>query len=153
MATILYVDDEQAIGNAVQSWLERRGVSVHRATSVESARHLVARHQFDGAFIDVWLGDGTGFELFDHIAEAQPALAGRVAFITGDAVPRDDVARRLAELDRPVIAKPFDLSTLDGWVATWSAPAAREPGAASEESPAAARGAPPGGADDTTHLP
>jgi len=132
MATILYVDDEQAIGNAVQTWLERRGAAVHRANSLESARRLVARHAFDGAFIDVWLGDGTGFELYEHIAEAQPGLASRTAFITGDAVPREDVARRLAELGRPVIAKPFDLSTLDGWVATWTAPAAREPGAAAD---------------------
>ena len=39
--------------------LRRAGHLVHTAASIAEAKRLVEAHDFDGAFIDVWLGDGT----------------------------------------------------------------------------------------------
>jgi DNA-binding NtrC family response regulator len=119
MATVLYVDDDPAMRSVVRTWLERSGHEVHTADSVADAQRSVAAHAFDGAFIDVWLGDGTGFELYDWIREHDSRLADRVAFVTGDTAPDDAVQHRLRTLGVPVIAKPFDLEQLKGMAARW----------------------------------
>lgn len=143
MARILYVDDERAIGRAVHAWLSRQGVEVSQAHSVRGARSCLARHRYDGAFIDVWLGDGTGFELYDEIRAQHPELAARVAFVTGDTVPRAEIAKRMQAIGCPVLTKPFDLSELETWVEVWRASAARESRADGGEDDAAPRGGRP----------
>ena len=119
MATVLYVDDETALRRAVQAWLERRGDAVVAARTICEARDRLAGRDFDGLFIDLWLPDGTGFELIDWIAERDPDLAERVVFVTGDVVPAADTARQLAMLGRPVLAKPFDLLEVERVVRGW----------------------------------
>src|SRR5438034_425683 len=54
MATLLYVDDEALIGNAVARWFTRRGHTVHLAVSIESAQRqiLALRLALDALFID-----------------------------------------------------------------------------------------------------
>ena len=128
MATVLYVDDESALRRAVQTWLQRRGDDVHTAPSIGHAKELLAAHAFDIVFIDLWLADGTGFELIDWIAEHHPALAERVEFVTGDIIPSADTARQLAMLGRPVLTKPFELTELERRVRGWGEadPGARE---------------------------
>jgi DNA-binding response OmpR family regulator len=146
MAKILYVDDERAIARAVLVWLSRKGVEVTRAHSVAGARRCLARHRFDGAFLDVWLGDGTGFDLYELVQREHPELAPHVAFVTGDTVPRAEVGRRLAELGRPVLTKPFDLSDLETWVDVWTAgPARATPASPAAPDARAPRDVPPPG--------
>src|SRR5438270_10642 len=58
MATVLYVDDEDAIRRAVVTWLTRRGHVVHEAAGVASARQVLESQTVDGAFVDLWLGRG-----------------------------------------------------------------------------------------------
>lgn len=125
MASILYVDDERSIGRAVHAWFSRRGVEVRRAHSLRGARLCLERYEFVGAFIDLWLGDGSGFDLYEEIRAHHPSLAPCVAFVTGDTVPKADVTRRLQELGCPVLTKPFDLSELETWVDVWRASAER----------------------------
>jgi len=119
MPSILYVDDETPLRRAVQAWLGHRGVSVVTARSVEDAIAVLAAEPVDGAFVDLWLVDGSGFELYAHIGEHYPALAPNVAFITGDIVPAETTATQLAMFGRPVLFKPFDLSELDRYVRRW----------------------------------
>jgi len=123
MATVLYVDDEPALPRAVQTWLERRGDEVLVARTVDAARQHLAERAVDGVVIDLWLPDGSGFELLDWVAEHQPALGERVLFVTGDVVPSPDTARQLAMLGRPVLVKPFDLEELERRVRAWEEPA------------------------------
>ena len=87
MATVLYVDDESALRRAVQAWLERQGDEVVGARSIGAAKEQLAARPFDGVFIDLWLPDGSGFELIDWIAERDPALGERLVLVTGDIVP------------------------------------------------------------------
>jgi DNA-binding NtrC family response regulator len=119
MATVLYVDDEDAIRRAVVTWLTRKGHVVHAASSVAAARELLETHPIDGAFIDLWLGGESGLELQDWIDEHRPAFASNVVFVTGDPVAGESAVRVLGALGRPVLGKPFDLQELETWAERW----------------------------------
>lgn len=113
MATLLYVDDEETIGRAVARWFGRRGHTVHLANSIASARAMLAEHEPDALFLDVWLGTESGFELLSWIEEARPELAERVTFVTGELADSGQGDRVWRTLGRPVIQKPFDFAQLE----------------------------------------
>jgi two-component system response regulator YesN len=115
MPAVLFVDDEHALRRAAQRWLGRKGITVHTAHDVRDAKRYFRLYRLDGAFIDLWLGDGTGVELLAWIKENYPALAPNVVFLTGDIV----ADRRAAELERPLLTKPFDLAELEHHVGGW----------------------------------
>ena len=126
-STVLYVDDEPALRRAVGAWLGHHGVHVVTARSVETAIATLATEHVDGVFVDLWLADGSGFELYEHIGEHYPALAPNVVFITGDIVPAETTSSQLAMFKRPVLFKPFDLSELDRYVKLWQGAGAESP--------------------------
>lgn len=117
MARVLYVDDEDAIRRAVELWLVRRGHAVETAADVPTARSLLQAGPFDAVFIDLWIGEESGLELYRWILDVDPATGAHVAFVTGD--PFD---RALASLDpvRPVLTKPFELRDLEAQALAWS---------------------------------
>ena len=119
MTNVMYVDDEAAIRRVVGRWFERRGTSVLLAESAAEARRLLREHDVAGVFIDVWLGEETGFDLFAWIAEHRPQLKDRVVFITGDVAPGVVPGTELQALGRAVIAKPFELEELQSYVTQW----------------------------------
>ena len=121
MATVLYVDDEDAIRRADVAWLTRRGHTVHSAGTLADARDVLASQAIDGAFVDLWLGDESGLELQDWIDENRPDLSSNIVFVTGDLAASDSGATTLGKLGRPVLAKPFELQQLDEFVASWVA--------------------------------
>ena len=109
MATILYLDDEPTIRRAVQLWLQRHGIAVQQAGNVHDAKLLVEEQHFDGAFVDVWLEDGSGLDFYHWLCEHHPRLAQRVVFVTGDVGASPTLEERLRATGRPFIGKPFDL--------------------------------------------
>ena len=115
MATLLYVDDETLIGNAVDRWFTRRGHTVHLAVSIATAQRqiLQLRPTLDALFIDVWLGQESGFELMSWIEENDPSLATRVTFVTGELADATRSDRVWHTLGRPVLQKPFDFADLE----------------------------------------
>ena len=113
MATLLYVDDEETIGRAVARWFGRRGHTVHLAHSIAGAQAVLAEHEPDALFLDVWLGTESGFELLSWIEEAHPELARRVTFVTGELAAADQGMRVWRTLGRPVVQKPFDFGQLE----------------------------------------
>jgi len=117
---MLYVDDEAAIRRAAHAWLARDGVKVHSARSALGARRCMAMHHFDGAFIDLWLGESSGLELYDWMLANRPLLAERTVFVTGDTLASAETMTRLAQTGRAVIAKPFDLAELSHYARAWS---------------------------------
>ena len=119
MPAILFVDDEAMLRRTAQRWLEGRGVAVHTASSILGAKQSLARHAVEGAFIDVWLADGSGFELYAWVQAHYPRLADRVTFMTGEIgdAPRAD--RHVKTLGRPVIIKPYSLAELEWHVGQW----------------------------------
>jgi DNA-binding NtrC family response regulator len=135
MATVLYVDDEPAIRRLVRRWFERRGVTIITAESVDEARRIFSEHEVAGAFIDVWLGKETGFDLYAWITQHRPQLAERVVFITGDIDAGVPDGTRLQALGRTVIAKPFEIEDLEIFVRQWTERPVRAPGRVAEQSP------------------
>jgi DNA-binding NtrC family response regulator len=120
MATVLYVDDEDAIRRAVVAWLTRRGHAVHAVATIADARAVLESQSIDGVFVDLWLGEESGLELQDWIDENRPDLSNNVVFVTGDtAAAWDANSRALGARGRPVLAKPFDLKHLDAFVERW----------------------------------
>ena len=120
MATVLYVDDQSAMVRAVERWLRGRGTGVDAVRTIADAKARFAAGAYDGVFIDLWLHDGSGFELYDWIVEHRPALADRVAFVTADLIARGRPRDQLRLIDRPVFVKPFDLAELDRCVERWA---------------------------------
>lgn len=120
MTTVLFVDDEQSLRRAARRWLERTGVRVLAAENVRMAKECFQAHSIDGAFIDVWLKDGTGVQLVAWMMENYPATGRNVVLLSGDIeqVPLADGSSRTADL--PVLTKPFELAALDRYVARWT---------------------------------
>ena len=135
MATVLYVDDEPAIRRLVRRWFEKRGVTIITADSVAAARRLFTEHDVAGAFIDVWLGKETGFDLYAWVAQHRPQLRERIVFITGDIDAGVPEGTQLQALGRTVIAKPFELEDLDAHVREWVRRPTRRSGQVAEQSP------------------
>ncbi len=121
MATILYVDDEAPIRRALKSWLTRRGHTVFDAGCSDDAQAILEANAIDGAFIDIWLGEESGFDLFEWIDMNRPGVAEHTVFVTGDIIRDPDVERSLTALERPVLVKPFELGELERIVQGWSA--------------------------------
>jgi DNA-binding response OmpR family regulator len=121
LATVLYVDDEDAIRRALRSWLMRRGHTVFTAGTSDEARAVLAANPIDGVFIDIWLGAESGFDLFEMIDMNWPQVAANAVFVTGDIIRDPDVERSLMALERPVLTKPFELIELDRIVRSWTA--------------------------------
>ena len=113
MATLFYVDDEEMIGRAVARWFGRRGHEVFVAPTIAEAQRLLAEHEPDVLFLDVWLGTESGFELMSWIEDARPELAERVTFVTGELADPGRGDRVWRTLGRPVLQKPFDFSQLE----------------------------------------
>ena len=135
MATVLYVDDEAAIRRLVRRWFEKRGVTIITAESAEEARRLFTEHDVAGAFIDVWLGKETGFDLYAWVAQHRPQLKERIVFITGDVDAGVAEGTQLRALGRTVIPKPFELADLETHVREWARRPSRASKPVAEQSP------------------
>jgi DNA-binding NtrC family response regulator len=119
LATVLYVDDEDAIRRALRSWLVRRGHTVFTAGTSDEARAILESHAVDGVFIDVWLGQESGFDLFEMIDMHWPRVAENAVFVTGDIIRDPAIEQSIVALERPVLTKPFELSELERIVVGW----------------------------------
>ena len=101
----LVVDDEPAVVDLVVSELERTGWKVDVADGGRVALARVQGARYDLIVSDIRMPDGDGEEFYRAAVAAQPALAGRFLFITGDtANPRAWAflrTTRVAALEKP----------------------------------------------------
>jgi DNA-binding NtrC family response regulator len=114
MASILVVDDEVAICDALTLLLEHAGHQVYRAGSGREALDAFGRHQVDAVLLDVALPDVSGIDLLTKLQERDPLIP--CVFITAFGSVRSAVeAIRAGGFD--YVIKPFDnhelLRTLD----------------------------------------
>lgn len=122
MPVVLFVDDEASMRRVVHHALPLHGIEVHTAGGLAEAREACAQHAFDGAILDVWLDDGSGFELYAWLQEHHPRVARNTLFVTGDIAANADLGRRVRALGRPVLVKPFDFDELEGMIREFSRP-------------------------------
>jgi CheY-like chemotaxis protein len=107
-ATVLLVEDEQAVRELVRIILERSGYSVVEAANAQEAEtRFEAMGALDLLVTDVVMPGRSGFELFHRLHERLPSL--RVLFISGytDYAMFDGtiVERDLAFLEKPFSAE------------------------------------------------
>jgi two-component system, cell cycle sensor histidine kinase and response regulator CckA len=106
---ILVIDDEPAIGKALQRTL--RGHDVTVARSGAEGLQLLAEGTFELILCDLMMPGMAGPEVYRTVCAAQPELAARFVFMTGGAFTQ--VSREfLEEVAPPILYKPFDAADL-----------------------------------------
>jgi DNA-binding NtrC family response regulator len=107
MATILIVDDEDAVADAYGAFCTRSGHDVTRArTGVEAIERYVAQRP-DIVFLDFRLPDMTGFDVYERIRSHEPV----VVMISG----HGDIALAVRAVQEGVenfLTKPVELGQL-----------------------------------------
>jgi two-component system NtrC family sensor kinase len=114
-ASILVVEDETALANALSEALRDAGYVVARAADGEEALEEVKARQFDLVICDLKMPRLDGKAFYRALAQAKPALIKHVIFVTGD-VAGTDAEGFLQESGCRWLAKPFRLADLLGVV-------------------------------------
>lgn len=105
-ARVLVVDDEAELADLMRAMLEGAGYEVATAESGAVALELLEAARFDAIVSDLRMPDMDGAGLWRAVGAAQPALARRMLFVTGDTLSPD--ARAFLESARcPSLDKPF----------------------------------------------
>ena len=110
-ASVLLVEDEQALATAVGDALHDAGLNVEHASDGEEALARVRQKHYDVIICDLKMPKVDGMMLYRAMTAATPALARRVIFVTGD-VAGTDAERFLDETGCRWLAKPFRLGDL-----------------------------------------
>ncbi len=104
---ILVVDDEPAIGKAVQRILAAEHEVVTIGSPADALKRIGDGEQFDVILCDLMMPQMTGMELHDHLSRVAGEQANRMIFLTGGAF----TIRARTFLDKVPnqrIEKPFD---------------------------------------------
>jgi putative two-component system response regulator len=107
--TLLVVDDEEAIRNAVRKYLVLQGYEVAVAATGEEALDILRRQKITGILLDVNLPGTNGIDLVPRILELEPSVAILMLTAVNDATSAALCMQRGA-LD--YLLKPIDLSHL-----------------------------------------
>src|SRR5207247_9053902 len=83
--TVLIVDDDASLRQALESVLVGLGYRVLTAGSPDTAYALLGSELVDAALLDVRLPTMSGLALYTAISPGWPTLAGCIAFITAAA--------------------------------------------------------------------
>jgi putative two-component system response regulator len=107
--TLLVVDDEESIRNAMRKFLVRQGYEVATAATGEEALDLLQRQKITGMLLDVNLPGVSGIDLVPQIMELEPNIALLMLTAVNDATSAALCMQRGA-LD--YLIKPIDLTHL-----------------------------------------
>jgi putative nucleotidyltransferase with HDIG domain len=107
--TLLVVDDEEPIRNAVRKFLVQQGYEVATAADGEEALGVLQRQKITGMLLDVNLPGTNGIELVPRIMELEPGIALLMLTAVNDATTAALCMQRGA-LD--YLIKPIDLTHL-----------------------------------------
>src|SRR6266568_2871601 len=113
-STILIVEDDAALRRVLERALVRQGYRVLAAASAETVYELLASEPADAVLLDVQLPTMSGLALYLALIHRHPALAGRIAIMSGDA-EADNVRAWLQNNPCTVLNKPFDLRQIIEW--------------------------------------
>src|SRR5215469_13677439 len=109
--SILVVDDEAGIRDLVHEGLSARAAMVETVeTAAEAWRH-VASHSYDLILCDANLGDGSGAQLFERIANNKGSQVPQFVLMTGELLD----TKQISDWEKKgvtVLQKPFQLSEL-----------------------------------------
>lgn len=115
VSTALIVDDEADIRELIEFTLQPMGVACHSAATLNEAKSLLKKINFDFCITDLKLPDGNGTELLSLIQKQSSNIP--VAVITAHGNVETAVeSLKLGAFD--YISKPFELGTLRNLVST-----------------------------------
>jgi two-component system NtrC family sensor kinase len=112
---LFIVDAEQSIRAAIRRFLPLRGWEVEEAEDGRAALEVLLHSdplRYDVVMCDLRMPHLSGAEMHRELVRKRPDLVQRLVFSTGD-VASADAASFLAESERPVIEKPFELVRLE----------------------------------------
>jgi len=102
--SILIIDDEPVVGDALKLVLESNGYEVVLVEEGRAGITQACRRPFCVAIIDLFLSDISGFQAIKVIRERRPKTS--IIMITGEGTPQAfSEARRLGVVG--ILAKPF----------------------------------------------
>lgn len=113
---ILAVDDDPVNRSLIRAIVSRasdpavRGATLHEATTLAEARHVLDREPVDILLLDVHLPDGLGLDLAAELRRDGPTGPAIVA-LTASVLPADQQAALDAGCDA-FLAKPYGASAL-----------------------------------------
>ena len=110
--TVLVVDDETALRNALLRFLARRGIEGRGAADGSEALQLLGQRTFDVIVSDVRMPGMSGREFVERLRDDRPDLLLRLVFSTGDTFA-PDTAALIQESGIPTVTKPFDFASLE----------------------------------------
>ena len=109
-ASVLVIDDDQALRGFFTTLLSKNGFSVDCASDGRIAYDQLAHHNYSVILLDLMMPGVNGFELLERIQRDSPALLDRVIVMTGAS------QRSIEKLDTSrvwgMIRKPFDIDQL-----------------------------------------
>ena len=101
-ASVLVVEDEEALASAIGEALQDAGMKVDIAGDGEDALARVRGGRYDTVICDLKMPRVSGMVIYRAIAAGTPSLARRVIFVTGDAA--DGRRRALSRRERLPLA-------------------------------------------------
>ena len=106
--SVLVVDDHTDTLEATTFLIESLGYSAHGATSVAAALRAVEKSTIDIAFVDVHLGEESGYELCAKLRAVSPKT--RLAILSGTEVDEEQLASLAIDdqLTKPVSLKDIE---------------------------------------------
>ena len=109
-ASVLVIDDDQALRGFFTTLLSRKGFRVDCACDGRVAYDQIAQHNYSVILLDLMMPNVNGFELLERIQRDSPALLDRVIVMTGAS------QRSIEKLDTSrvwgLIRKPFDIDQI-----------------------------------------
>jgi len=111
---VLIIDDERSVRMALRRYFERCGWQVEEAEDGAQAIGLLERASASAyrlVISDLRMPGRTGLEVHDWLARERPELFRRLLIATGD-VTSPEIRAFVERTTRPVLEKPFELSTL-----------------------------------------
>ena len=85
MIRALLIDDDSNLRNGMKSLLSRYAPDIQilgEADSVKAGINAIEYHQPNVIFLDIQLGDGTGFDILEQLTQKRGSINAHVVFIT-----------------------------------------------------------------------
>src|SRR5256885_15174958 len=112
LVTVLVVDDETALRNALLRFLGRRGIEGQGVADGADALRALAERDSDVIISDVRMPGMSGREFLERLRRERPALVARLLFSTGDTFA-PETAALIKESGVPTVTKPVDFAELE----------------------------------------
>ncbi|HWA16685.1 MAG TPA: HD domain-containing phosphohydrolase, partial [Gemmatimonadales bacterium] len=107
--SLLVVDDEEPIRNALKKFLTQQGYDVHTASSGDDAIRILQRQKISVMLLDVRMPGRSGIDLVPLVLEIEPSLAILMLTAVNDATSAALCMQRGA---MDYLTKPIDLGDL-----------------------------------------